>query len=144
MHADFTRRIRWLIPVVALVLGGAPALAQQPQPLVDDHGEVIEAAYDYLSRPLAAADLKYESIRGARLTELMNEVVAFSRLSRDAGDRQWGRMAGQPLRGDDRRLVGGDLRRAGNGEHPPPVLRSAAAVEHRSTGSSRPPAATGD
>ena len=26
----------------------------------------------------------------------MNEVVAFSRMSRDAGDRQWGRMAGSP------------------------------------------------
>ena len=64
MHADFIRRTRWLALVVVLVLGGAPALAQQPQPLVDDNGDVIETAYDYLSRPLAAADRKYESIRG--------------------------------------------------------------------------------
>ena len=96
MHADFIRRTRWLAPVVVVVLGGATAPAQQPQPLVDDNGEVVEAAYDYLSRPLATADRKYESIRGERLKELMNEVVAFSRLSRDAGDRQWGRMAGSP------------------------------------------------
>ena len=97
MHLDFTRRMRWLtVLAVVLVAWVAPAHAQQPQPLLDANGEVREEAYDYLSRPLGAEDRKYESIRGGRLKELMNEVVAFSRLSRDAGDRQWGRMAGGP------------------------------------------------
>ena len=97
MHLDFTRRMRWLtVLAVVLVAWVAPAHAQQPQPLLDANGEVREEAYDYLSRPLGAEDRKYESIRGVRLKELMKEVVAFSRLSRDAGDRQWGRMAGGP------------------------------------------------
>ncbi len=64
------------------------ALPQAQQPLlVDASGEVREEAYDHLRRPLSGADRVYEQIDGRRLKGWLNDVVAFSRQSRDDGNR---------------------------------------------------------
>ncbi len=84
---------RWVgMAVVLALIGGARADAQQP--LVDASGEVREEAYDHLRRALFGEDQVYERIDGRRIKAWLNEVVAFSRQSRDDGNRYWGRISG--------------------------------------------------
>ena len=83
-----------LVVVASAVL---PAQQQPParplqQPLLDPSGHVREAAY--LPAPLPDAERAYASIAGAEMKTLVNEIVAISRKSRDAGDKYWGRIAG--------------------------------------------------
>jgi hypothetical protein len=49
-----------------------------------------------LSWHLAAAAKTYASIDGRRMKQYVEELTAISKKSRDAGDRQWGRIAGMP------------------------------------------------
>lgn len=75
----------------AMLWAGAPAGGQ---PLVDKAGVVRESSYDHLRRALSGEDEVYASIDGRRLKRWLEEVVAFSRRSRDDGNRYWGRIAG--------------------------------------------------
>lgn len=77
--------------LVLLLLVAAPAAAQ---PLVDASGVVREESYDHLRRALSGEDLVYADIEGRQLKTWLNEVVAFSRQSRDDGNRYWGRISG--------------------------------------------------
>ena len=79
--------------LTAGLIGTSAPLAQQ-QPLVDTRGEVHEEAYDHLRRTLHSDDAIYGRIDGHHLKELLNEVVAISRKSRDNGHRYWGRISG--------------------------------------------------
>ncbi len=100
------RRRLWVELVAAVGVAGVAAVAltqvvaeaQQapPQPLITAAGEVREEAYDHLRRALTGEDRKYEQIDGQRLKGWMNDVVAFSRRSRDDGNRYWGRISGTP------------------------------------------------
>ena len=54
MKVDILPRLLRLTAVVVLAAWAVPASAQQPQPLLDANGEVLEEAYDYLSRPLSS------------------------------------------------------------------------------------------
>ena len=78
---------------VALVLSAA-ASGVTAQPLVDANGFVREEAYDHLRRALSDEDAVYADIEGSRLKTWLEEVVAFSRRSRDDGNRYWGRISG--------------------------------------------------
>ena len=84
---------RWTWGVAAAVLLSVGASAPA-QPLVDEAGVVREAAYDHLRRALSDEDQVYANIDGRRLKRWLNEVVAFSRRSRDDGNRYWGRISG--------------------------------------------------
>ena len=84
---------RWT-PVAAAVCVMGLGVSSEAQPLVDASGEVREAAYGHLRRALVGNDAVYGSIEGRRLKRWMNEVVAFSRRSRDDGNRYWGRISG--------------------------------------------------
>ena len=68
--------------------------AQDPRVLLDSRGEVLDEAFDYMRMPLAESDRIYGRIEGPHIKELLNEVVAFSRRSRDDGHRYWGRISG--------------------------------------------------
>ncbi|MCE2540835.1 MAG: hypothetical protein J4G16_10745, partial [Acidobacteria bacterium] len=68
----------------------------QQGPLINAAGEVHEEAYDHLRRELTGDDKVYERIDGGRLKGWLNDVVAFSRQSRDDGNRYWGRISGTP------------------------------------------------
>jgi hypothetical protein len=82
--------------VVFLALLPRSIQAQDPNVLLDANGEVRDEAFDYLRVPLAGADRVYADIDGHHLKDMMNQVVAFSRRSRDDGNAYWGRMAGTP------------------------------------------------
>ena len=85
---------------ILVALGLAVAAVALPQaqeaPLVNAAGEVREEAYDHLRRALTGDDRVYERIDGRRLKGWLNDVVAFSRRSRDDGNRYWGRISGTP------------------------------------------------
>ena len=83
-----------LAGVLALLVVASPRAQQQP--LVDASGDVREEAYDHLRRTLLGDDQVYERIDGRRIKNWMNEVVAFSRQSRDDGNKYWGRISGTP------------------------------------------------
>ncbi len=83
----------WTCGATAALLLGLGALAPA-QPLVDEAGVVREAAYDHLRRELSGEDEVYARIDGGRLKRWLEEVVAFSRRSRDDGNRYWGRISG--------------------------------------------------
>ena len=90
--ATKTSMNRWMGGAVAVLLSlGASAPAQ---PLVDEAGVVRESAYDHLRRVLSGEDEVYASIDGRRLKRWLEEVVAYSRRSRDDGNRYWGRISG--------------------------------------------------
>src|SRR5262245_8154380 len=78
---------------------GAAAPAQRPrpvlqvQPLLDPDGRVRDDAF-VPGPALAAADRVYADIDGRRMKNVVNDVVAISRRSRDDGNRLWGRIAG--------------------------------------------------
>ena len=78
------------LAAVALSLGASAAA----QPLVDEAGVVRESAYDHLRRALSGEDEVYANIDGSRLKRWLEEIVAFSRRSRDDGNRYWGRISG--------------------------------------------------
>ena len=83
---------------LAAVLGLVAVAAPQAQeaPLINAAGEVREEAYDHLRRELTGDDKVYERIDGGQLKGWLNDVVAFSRRSRDDGNRYWGRISGTP------------------------------------------------
>jgi len=83
---------------VALLLLGMSSLvrAQNFEVLLDNAGEVREEAYDYLRKATFGSDQAYEKIQASHLKDLMNQVVGFSRQSRDDGNRYWGRISGTP------------------------------------------------
>ena len=97
---------RWsgLALLVALGAAGPTLIGQQPpappaapaaplrQPLIDSSGYVREEAY--IPAPLPDSERPYAKIEGAKMKAVVNEVVAISRKSRDAGDKYWGRIAG--------------------------------------------------
>ncbi len=70
-----------------------PRPIPQFQPLLDPQGRVREEAF-VPGQALSAADRVYADIEARRMKGLVNEVVAISRRSRDAGDKYWGRIAG--------------------------------------------------
>ena len=83
--------------VVLLVFGMNPIVrAQNFEVLLDNSGEVREEAYDYLRKATFGSDQVYEKIQATHLKDLMNQVVGFSRQSRDDGNRYWGRISGTP------------------------------------------------
>ena len=75
-------------------LFGPGLQAQDRNVLLDAYGEVRDDAFDYMRMPLAESDRIYATIDGHHVKELLNEVVAISRRSRDDGNRYWGRIAG--------------------------------------------------
>ncbi|MDX1384641.1 MAG: M28 family peptidase [Thermoanaerobaculia bacterium] len=81
----------FLAALIALATG---AVGQDPKILLDARGEVRDEAFDYMRMSLSGGDRVYERIDGHRVKELMNEVVSFSRRSRDDGNRYWGRISG--------------------------------------------------
>ena len=87
------RRWQGSLAVIVVLVAGAAIQAQQ-QPLVDADGQVREDAYDHLRRALSGADQAYASIDGRQLKAWLRDVVAFSRQSRDDGNRYWGRISG--------------------------------------------------
>jgi hypothetical protein len=80
------------IPLIVLSAGIVGLVAQQRQPLLDGAGHVREDAY--IPAPLPASERAYASIDGVRMKAVVNEIVAISRKSRDAGNKYWGRIAG--------------------------------------------------
>jgi hypothetical protein len=82
------------LTLTALALGPLAGVAQNPRVLLDANGEVLDEAFDYMRMPLSAGDQMYGSIDGRRIHDLMSQVVAFSRKSRDDGNRYWGRISG--------------------------------------------------
>ena len=78
------------LAAVVLSLGASAAA----QPLVDEAGVVRESAYDHLRRALSGEDEVYANIDGRRLKRWLEEIVAYSRRSRDDGNRYWGRISG--------------------------------------------------
>ncbi len=84
--------------VAAFVAGwglfGTGLQAQDRNVLLDAYGEVRDDSFDYMRMPLSASDRIYADIDGHHIKELMNEIVGFSRRSRDDGNRYWGRMSG--------------------------------------------------
>jgi hypothetical protein len=50
----------------------------------------------YVRVPLPASELAYREIDGKHIKDLIGEIVAISRRSRDAGDIMWGRIPGTP------------------------------------------------
>lgn len=70
-----------------------PRPIPQFQPLLDPQGRVREEAF-VPGQQLSAADRVYADIDARRMKGWVNEVVAISRRSRDAGDKYWGRIAG--------------------------------------------------
>ena len=87
---------RFLAVGLGVVLAPTALPHAQEAPLVNAAGEVREEAYDHLRRALTGADRVYERIDGRRLKGWLNDVVAFSRRSRDDGNRYWGRISGTP------------------------------------------------
>ena len=83
----------FLIAVMALGLNQG-VQAQDFEVLLGSSGEVKEAAYEYLRKATFGSDQVYEKIRGPHLKQLMGEVVGFSRMSHDDGNRYWGRISG--------------------------------------------------
>ncbi|MEE2844890.1 MAG: M28 family peptidase [Gemmatimonadota bacterium] len=75
-------------------LFGTELQAQDRNVLLDAYGEVRDDSFDYMRMPLSAADRIYADIDGHHIKELMNQVVEFSRRSRDDGNKYWGRMSG--------------------------------------------------
>ena len=63
--------------------------------------------------PSAAALSRYDGIDGARMKRHVDELVAISRKSRAAGDRQWGRVAGTPSGHEAERWLAGKFREIG-------------------------------
>ena len=87
---------RFLAVGLGVVLAPTALPHAQEAPLVNAAGEVREEAYDHLRRALTGADQVYERIDGRRLKGWLNDVVGFSRRSRDDGNRYWGRISGTP------------------------------------------------
>ena len=112
------------LAAVALSLGASAAA----QPLVDEAGVVRESAYDHLRRALSGEDEVYANIDGSRLKRWLEEIVAFSRRSRDDGNRYWGAHLRHEVRGDGRRLDRAALPPAGDDGHPPGGVRAGPAV----------------
>ena len=83
----------FLIAVMALGISQG-VQAQDFEVLLGSSGEVKEAAYEYLRKATFGSDQVYEKIRGPHLKQLMGEVVGFSRMSHDDGNRYWGRISG--------------------------------------------------
>ena len=94
-----TKQWSGLALLLALGAAGPTVIGQQSppaaplrQPLLDPSGYVREEAY--IPAPLPDSERAYAKIEGAKMKAVVNEVVAISRQSRDAGDKYWGRIAG--------------------------------------------------
>ena len=89
-----------ILPVLMLVISVAtlPVGAQEPGsprqnlPPVRQHKNVLDG--NYIRYPLPLGEQRYGALVGERIKKFVNEITAFSRQSRDEGQRYWGRIAG--------------------------------------------------
>ena len=70
-----------------------PRPAPTFQPLLDPQGRVRDESF-LPSPALSAPDRIYADIDGRRMKDILNDVVAISRRSRDDGNKYWGRVSG--------------------------------------------------
>ncbi len=84
------KTMRSLIPATLLLSLATFTTAQTSR--LDESGNIKEDAY--IRMPLSAANQQYASIDGARMKQLVHEVVDVSLANRDDSTRYWGRIAG--------------------------------------------------
>jgi hypothetical protein len=98
MPQDLIKRIVIGVGVVGLIVTGASrhrSVSAQQFPAkapVTLHPHDLDASY--IRMPLPPSEQQYGRIDGDHLRQIVDEVAAISRESRDAGDVVWGRMAG--------------------------------------------------
>jgi hypothetical protein len=98
MSLQHVRSNRWWRLPIALTIAtlalGTVGSGQQPRPkrLVDAEGNVRDDAFTRI--PLKPEDMKYADIDGARMKDIVREVVEISLKTRDDKTRYWGRIAG--------------------------------------------------
>jgi hypothetical protein len=88
---------RWLVAgiglaALTLLRSAAAQVTTSRATLLDSSGHILEDAY--LPAPLPDADRVYSKISGARMKDMVREIVGISLKSRDDGNRYWGRIAG--------------------------------------------------
>ncbi|HEY8520482.1 MAG TPA: M28 family peptidase [Gammaproteobacteria bacterium] len=98
-------------PVLALLLAGSaiPVAAQEG----DVRRELTTVTASELVWPTPRSLARYEDIRGDRLKGFVEELVAISHRSREAGNKLWGRIAGLPSGEEAQRWVADKFRAAG-------------------------------
>jgi hypothetical protein len=69
-----------------------------PQPPVKAHANHVDSSYARM--PLAPADQVYAALDGARMKQIVEDITAISRKSRDEGIKYWGRIAGSKANGE--------------------------------------------
>jgi hypothetical protein len=106
-------RSRWIGPIVLgifVVVAGAGRNNSQER----SRGQIATVPADKeLSWPLSATVKTYAAIDGLRMKKDVDELVAISRKSRDAGNQQWGRIAGTPSGEETQQWLSSKFRQAG-------------------------------
>ena len=74
------------------------AAVGRPQPPVKAHANDVDSSYARM--PLAPADQVYAALDGARMKQIVEDITAISRKSRDEGIKYWGRIAGSKANGE--------------------------------------------
>jgi hypothetical protein len=98
MQTDLLKRIVIGVGVIGLVITGWPhensVAAQQfsAKPPVAMPPHDLDASY--IRMPLPPSEQQYGRIDGDHLRQMVDDITAISRKSRDAGDVVWGRLAG--------------------------------------------------
>jgi hypothetical protein len=89
-------RSRWIARILLVIIAVAAAVRSDSQERTG-RGQIAAVPADSeLAWPLPSSAKAYATIDGHRMRQHVEELVAISRKSRDAGNRQWGRIAGTP------------------------------------------------
>jgi len=84
-----------LTPALMLILMSIALLPREVQAQPEATGPALyELEKAYLRWPLPRGDEAYGRIDGFHVKDIMNEVIAIARRSRDRGDQYWGRISG--------------------------------------------------
>jgi hypothetical protein len=107
-------RTRWLaqISLVTIVVVAGSGLHKSQERT--NRGQIATIPADAeLSWPLPPSAKAYATIDGHRMRQHVEELVAISRKSRDAGTRQWGRLAGTKSGDEAQQWLAAKFRQAG-------------------------------
>jgi hypothetical protein len=106
-----SKRIAQIMIVIVAMGMGAGRIATQER---TSRGQIATVPADSeLVWPLPASAKTYATIDGHRMKQHVDELVAISRKSRNAGNRQWGRIAGTPSGLESQQWLASKFRQAG-------------------------------